>query len=141
MTAGSALVVADAMDVAGAALARVTRSQLPGLMLAAVDHQVLAHAPARDAEPDARDVVVVESGALPRHPGEDPGVHAIVLVDELVAPVSRVRVDERLPELRARGEVACDVLELGRREDALVRDQAVERGQGGNEQRLRCSLT
>ena len=88
------------------------RTQLPLDRIAAVPQPVLAHAARGEAEPDGRDVVVVEPGRLARHPGQHPGVHPLVLVEELVSTPLRVDVDEGRPEVRAPGDPARDLLEL-----------------------------
>ena len=52
--------------------------------------------------------------ACPGHPGQHPGVHAVVLVDQLVASAFGVEAHERLPDVAARADAGGDVLELGR---------------------------
>ena len=65
--------------------------------------------------------MVVEAGALAGHPQEDPGVHAVVFVDELVPALDGVDANERLPYVRPARNVARDAFELLRREDSVAR--------------------
>jgi hypothetical protein len=95
-------------------------------VVAAVHHEVLANAACRHREPDRRDVVVVEPGSLAGHPREHPGVHAVVLVDELVAPAIRVRVDERLPDVGPFDDPLRDDLKLVGGQQPLVRNEITE---------------
>ena len=83
-------------------------------------------APACHTEADARDVVIVEPRPLTGHPGEDPGVHPVVLVHELVTPMGGVVMNEWLPEVSTGGETTGNVLELDRREKPVMGDEAIE---------------
>ena len=59
------LLVAHAMDVPGAAPARVPGPKVELDVRRPVDEEILADTALRAAQPDARDVVVVEAGSLP----------------------------------------------------------------------------
>ncbi len=137
---GRARLVADAVDVAGAALTRVTGTQMECRVALSVDHEVLADAPGGAADADARDVVVVEARALAGHPREHPRVDALVLVDQLVPPPVRVEADERLPDLRAVEDVTRQLLELVGIEEPVARDQVPERHRRRHVARDRCHL-
>jgi hypothetical protein len=78
--------VPDAVDVPGPPCRESPGPEVELGRARAVHMMILADAALRAAEPDPRDVVVVESRPLARHPREDPGVDALVLVDQLVAP-------------------------------------------------------
>src|SRR6476646_3243501 len=73
------LLVAHAMDVPGAAPARVPGPKVELDVRRPVDEEILADTALRAAQPDARDVVVVEAGSLPGQPREHPGVDMVVL--------------------------------------------------------------
>ncbi len=79
---------------------------------AAVHEEVLPDGAGGAAEPDTGDVVVVEAGALPGHPREHPGVHPLVLADQLVPPVLGIRAYEGLPDVATLDDVDRDLLEL-----------------------------
>src|SRR6476620_850331 len=93
---GLAGAVPDGMDVAAGAAAGHARRDShrlgPGRDREATLVQLALHAD----EPDARAIVVVEAGLLPRHPGENPDVDPLVFVEELVATPLAVDDDERL---------------------------------------------
>ena len=61
---GLSVLVAHPMDVAGAALPRVSGAEVERDVLASVDQEVLPDAARRDGDPDARDIVVVVAGRL-----------------------------------------------------------------------------
>src|SRR5581483_12128048 len=69
--------MADAVDVAGASAPGVARPQLELDLRRAQSEPVLPDAAADARDADAGDVVVVEPGALTRHPRQHPGIHAI----------------------------------------------------------------
>src|SRR3954451_138730 len=126
--------VGDAMDVAGPALTRLPRGEDSRLRLRPVHHQVFANGSACDREPDARDVVVVKPGSLVRHPRQHPRVHPVVLVDELVAPVLHVAMDEWLPDVRAAGYLTGNRLELVGAQQPVMWHEPVQRGERRNEE-------
>ena len=57
--------------------------------------------------------MIVEPGSLSGHPREDPGLHVLVLEDELVAPLTGIGMDERLPEVLPLCQPECDTFKLG----------------------------
>jgi len=123
---GLAHLVPNAMDVPRPALACVARSELELDVRAAVHEEILANATLRAAQADTGDVVVVEPGSLPGHPGEHPGVELLVLVDQLVATLLRVGSDERLPDVASFEDVDRELLELAGRQKAVVRPEITE---------------
>ena len=134
---GLAELVADAMDVSRASLARVTRAKVELDVVAAVDEQVLPNAARGAAERDTRDVVVVEPRSLAGHPRQHPCVDVLVLVEELVSALIRIHTDERLPDVRALEDVDRQLLELVGREKAIVRDEIAQRRERRREEGFR----
>jgi hypothetical protein len=118
--------VPDPVDVARAALARVTGPEVQLDVGPSVHEEVLSDAALRAAEPYAGDVVVVKARSLPRHPREHPRVDVLVLVDQLVAPLVAVDADERLPDLRSLEDVDGELLELLGRQDSVAREEITQ---------------
>jgi len=103
----------------------------------AVDEHVLAHSALRAAQPDAGDVVVVEAGPLPWHPGEHPRVDVLVLVHQLVAALLAVDADKRLPEVGSLVDVKGELLQLVRRQETVAWAEIPEGCQRRREERRR----
>src|SRR5262249_35389483 len=120
----------DAVDVARPSAAGVARPELELDLRRAEPQPVFLHRALHTRETDARRIVVVESGALPGHPREYPGVHPVVLVDELEPPPLAVDADEGLPELGALTDAEGDVLELLWGQHASMRQELCERCHG-----------
>jgi len=108
---------------------------MEGNVLPSVDEEILADTTRGDADPDPGDVVIVVTGRLSGHPRQHPGVHPVVLVQELVLALRRIDASERLPDVAALRQIAGDLLELPGCEKRVVGNEITERRERRREER------